>query len=352
MARALELAGRAKGRTSPNPLVGCVVVRDGQVIAEDYHRKAGQDHAEAAALKACGDAKGATIYISLEPCCFTGKTPPCIDQILEARPARVVVAMEDPNPKVSGRSVRLLRAAGIEVEVGVMEAEARKLNEYFVKYITTGRPFVIAKCAMTLDGKIATRTGDSKWVTSEAARLYVHRIRNEVDGILVGSRTVMLDDPSLTARLDGEETRDPIRIIVDSSEYLDSSRKVFHLESAAPTWVAAPTRRDIEGVQDIIEIPWNGAGVDFNALMAELGRREITSLLIEGGGSTHGSAFEAGVVDKVLFFVAPKIVGGGDAITAVEGRGIELMQDAIAVEDMTVAPIGPDFLFEGYVRKG
>ncbi|MEA3365058.1 MAG: bifunctional diaminohydroxyphosphoribosylaminopyrimidine deaminase/5-amino-6-(5-phosphoribosylamino)uracil reductase RibD, partial [Candidatus Hydrogenedentes bacterium] len=199
MQRALELAAKAKGRTSPNPMVGCVIVRDGKIIGEDYHKRAGEPHAEILAIKAAGgDIKGATIYLNLEPCTHHGRTPPCVDVLLDKRPARVVVAMSDPNPKVSGEGIFRLREAGIDVDVGLFEEEARRLNEAFVKYITTGLPFVICKAAMTLDGKIATHTGQSQWVTCEESRCRVHQLRNEVDAILVGSRTVMLDNPSLT----------------------------------------------------------------------------------------------------------------------------------------------------------
>jgi len=349
MERALALAERGRGRTSPNPMVGCVVVRGGRIVGEGFHERAGEPHAEVNALRHCGDVSDATVYVTLEPCAHHGKTPPCVDLLTERRPRRVVAAMQDPNPKVVGKGIAALRAAGIEVEVGLMEDQATRLNEAFIKHVTTGLPFVIAKCAMSLDGKIATRTGDSKWVTSEAARLLVHRIRNEVDAILVGSRTVMLDDPSLTTRLPEGESRDPIRVILDADEYLLPDRRVFHLDSAAPTWVAVPQGKSAEGADQLIEVPQASNGLDLWALMRELGRRDITTVLIEGGGTTHASAFEAGIVDKVMFFVAPKIVGGREAVTAVEGRGVELMSEAIRLRDMKVTPIGVDLLIEAYI---
>jgi diaminohydroxyphosphoribosylaminopyrimidine deaminase/5-amino-6-(5-phosphoribosylamino)uracil reductase len=352
MQRALDLAKQGRGRTSPNPMVGCVIVRDGQIVGEGWHRKAGEAHAEVEAIRNAGDkVTGSTMYVTLEPCCHEGRTPPCLDLILKHKPERVVVAMHDPNPKVSGESIFRLRAAGIGVDVGVLEKEAEQLNEAFVKYITTRMPFVIAKCGMTLDGKIATRTGDSKWVTSEASRHLVHELRNEVDAILVGSRTVMTDDPSLTTRLDEGKIKDPVRIILDADDYLDPNARVFHLESSAPTWVAVPEDRDFHGAAQVIRVRKTRRGVDMIDLMHELAKREIMTVLIEGGGTTHATAFNAGVVDKVMFFIAPKIIGGRDAVTAVEGEGAEKMSDAIFLERMTARPIGEDLLIEAYVKK-
>ena len=351
MERALALAERGRGRTSPNPMVGCVVVRDGAVIGEGCHERAGDAHAEVNALRDAGDVTGATVYVTLEPCCHEGKTPPCVDLLKARKPARVIAAMEDPNPLVSGRGIEALRGAGVAVELGLMEEEARRLNEVFVKYVTTGMPFVIAKCGMSLDGKIATRRGDSRWVTGEASRLLVHRLRNEVDAILIGSRTVMLDDPSLTARLTDMDTRDPIRVILDAGEYLDGDRRVFQLESEAPTWVATPVGGVCEAADAVLHVPGDNGGIDMQALMKELASREVTSVLIEGGGTTHASAFEAGVVDKVMFFVAPKIIGGREAVSAVEGLGIEQMSEAIMLNDMTATPVGHDILIEAYVAK-
>ncbi|HPK00135.1 MAG TPA: bifunctional diaminohydroxyphosphoribosylaminopyrimidine deaminase/5-amino-6-(5-phosphoribosylamino)uracil reductase RibD, partial [Candidatus Hydrogenedentes bacterium] len=346
-----ELAARGRGRTSPNPMVGCVIVRDGAVIGEGYHARAGEPHAEVLAVEAAqGDLTGATVYVSLEPCSHVGRTPPCADLLLEKRPARIVVAMSDPNPRVSGEGIRRLRQAGLEVDVGVLEDEARALNEAFVKYITTGMPFVICKAAMTLDGKIATHTGHSRWVTSEESRRRVHELRSCVDAILVGSRTVMLDDPSLTTRLESGEGRDPIRIILDADDYLDEKRRVFEVESPAPTWVVLPEDRGCDRADEVLHVRRGGDGFDLRHLMALLGEREITSVLIEGGGTTHASAFEAGIVDKVMFFVAPKIIGGRDAITAVEGEGVATMDEAVLLERMTAERVGDDLLIEAYVK--
>jgi len=351
MQRALDLAERGRGRTSPNPMVGCVVVRDGRVIGEGYHHKAGEPHAEVNAVNAAGGIDGATVYVSLEPCCHQGRTPPCTDLLIARNPARVVAAMLDPSPQVSGRGVAQLRAAGIDVNVGLLEEQARQLNEVFCKYATTQMPFVIAKCGVSLDGKIATRTGESRWVTGETSRRRVHELRNQVDAIMAGSRTVMLDDPSLTTRLDQGKIKDPVRIILDAGSYLDGTPRVFHSESEAPTWVALPEGQQFEGADDVLHIPPGKGGLDMVLLMRELGRRQITSVLIEGGGTTLAAAFEAGVVDKVLFFVAPKVIGGVDAVTAVEGEGAEHMNEAIQLERMRAQPVGEDILIEAYAKK-
>lgn len=352
MDRALLLAARGRGRTSPNPMVGCVAVSGNEIVGEGYHEYAGGPHAEVNAFRDIPPErrKRLTVYVTLEPCAHEGKTPPCVDFLLQEDIVRVVIAMEDPNPLTRGKSMAKLRDAGVQVDVGCCEAEARALNEVFVKYITTGRPFVIAKCGMTLDGKIASHTGHSKWITCEASRERVHEIRSQVDGILVGSRTVMVDDPSLTCRLSNGVRKDPTRIILDAGAYLDSKRRIFQLTSEAKTWVAVSEDRDYPGADAVIRVPRGDGGVDMAALMTELGQREITSLLIEGGGTTLASAFSAGVVDKVMFFVAPKILGGRDAITPVEGPGFSTVDEAIQLERMTAAAIGEDILIEAYVR--
>lgn len=351
MRQALYMAQRARGRTSPNPMVGAVLVRDGEIIGEGFHKAAGEPHAEVNATIIAGDISGATLYVTLEPCSHEGRTPPCADLLIEKCIGRVVIAMEDPNPKVAGEGIRRLRAAEVPVEVGLFADEARDLNEAYIKHVTTGTPFVIAKCGMSLDGKIATRTGESRWVTGDASREKVHHLRNEVDAIMVGSRTVMLDDPTLTTRLPTSATKDPIRIIIDSDDYLDGTRRIFNNESIAPTWVVVPQERNIAKADDIIHMPGGNGGVDMPALMRELGRRDVTSVLLEGGGTTHASAFEAGIVDKVMFFVAPKIIGGREAVTAVEGEGPAHMADVVALERMKSTAIGDDILIEAYVKK-
>ncbi len=353
MARALALASRGTGWTSPNPMVGCVIVMQGVIVGEGWHRRAGEPHAEVNAYAACGDAdtSGATVYVTLEPCTHAGRTPPCVDLLLKRRPGRVVVAMSDPNPHVTGGGIERLRAGGIRVDVGLLEAEARRLNEVFIKFVTTGLPWVTAKCAMTLDGKIATRTGDSKWVTGEAARLLTHRMRHAHDAILVGSRTVMLDDPSLTTRLPGEEGRHPLRIILDAGNYLSGDRAVFAPDRQGPTWVATSEDNAYPFADETLFLPPGPGGVDMRALMRKLGSLGITSLLIEGGGATLAAAFEADVVDKVCFFCAPKIIGGDEAITPVEGHGCEFMDSAIPLSRLRAIPVGDDVIMEAYVCK-
>jgi diaminohydroxyphosphoribosylaminopyrimidine deaminase/5-amino-6-(5-phosphoribosylamino)uracil reductase len=351
MKRALDLAQRARGRTSPNPMVGCVVVKNNRVIGEGFHASAGEPHAEVIALHEAGDISDATVYVTLEPCSHDGRTPPCVNLLTERKPARVVAAMEDPNPRVSGRGIQSLREAGIDVEVGLLENEARQLNEAFIKHISTGLPLVIAKCGMSLDGKIATHSGDSRWVTGAESRYRVHQLRDQVDAILVGSRTVMLDDPSLTTRLPQRKSRNPVRVLLDASEYLNTDRRVFRTPADAPTWIAVTEPRDYPQADEVLEIPRGPGGVDMVCLMQELGRREITSVLIEGGGTTLASAFEAGIVDKVMFFIAPKIIGGRTAVSAVEGVGTARMNDVITLRDMTATPIGQDILIEAYVDK-
>ncbi len=358
MREALRIAHHAEGRTSPNPLVGAVIVRDGRIIAEGWHRKAGTPHAEVHALRMAGDlARGATLYVTLEPCAHYGRTGPCAKAVAEAGIARVVVALLDPNPKVAGKGVAILRDAGIEVKVGVLEQEARRLNEVFLHWITTGLPFTVLKTAMTLDGKIATAAGDSQWITNEASRLHVHEMRDRYDAILVGIGTELHDDPSLTTRLPGVPGKNPIRIIVDSQARTPLSAHVV-TDGAAKTIVAtteaAPKER-VEVLQNAgVEVLACGSGpeVDLRALMQELGRREITSVFVEGGGSIAFSLLAAGLVDKVHAFVAPKIVGGADAKTPVEGKGFPKLADAVELTGFTAETIGGDVLLTAYVQHG
>ena len=353
MARALSLAARGRGWASPNPMVGCVIVKQDIILGEGWHERAGLPHAEVNAYAACGaaDTMGATVYVTLEPCAHHGRTPPCVDLLLERRPARVVIAMNDPNPDVTGGGAQRLRDAGIRVDEGILESEARRLNEIFVKNMTTGLPWVTAKCAMTLDGKIATRSGHSKWVTGEAARRLTHRMRHAHDAILVGSRTVMLDNPSLTTRLPEGGGRHPVRIILDAGDYLTGDRAVFAGDRQGPTWVVTAGSRDYPFADDTLVLPAGPGGVDLGALLRVLGERGITSLLIEGGGATLAAAFETGIVDKVCFFSAPKIIGGTEAVTPVEGRGCETMEEAIHLAGLHATPVGDDVLLEAYVCK-
>ena len=368
MREALRIAHHAEGRTSPNPLVGAVIVRDGRIIAEGWHRKAGTPHAEVHALRMAGDlARGATLYVTLEPCAHYGRTGPCAKAVAEAGITRVVVALLDPNPKVAGKGVAILRDAGIEVKVGVLEEEARRLNEVFLHWITTGLPFTVLKTAMTLDGKIATATGDSQWITNEASRLRVHEMRDRSDAILVGIGTELHDDPSLTTRLPGVPGKNPIRIIVDSQARTPLDAHVV-TDGAAKTIVAtteaAPKER-VEALQSAgvevlacgsgpVEVLACGSGPEVNlrVLMQELGKREITSVFVEGGGSIAFSLLAASLVDKVHAFVAPKIVGGADAKTPVEGAGFQKLADAVELTGLTAETIGGDVLLTAYVQHG
>lgn len=374
MQQALELAARARGRTSPNPLVGAVIVKDGQIVGRGYHQKAGTPHAEVHALREAGEqARGAAMYVTLEPCSHYGRTPPCSQAVIEGGLAEVYVAMVDPNPKVAGQGIQQIGDAGIKVEVGIMEKEARQLNEIFIKYITTKRPFVLLKTAMTLDGKIAARTGHARWVTGPEARRKVHRIRDEYDAILVGVNTVLADDPELTCRLNGAEPscppeesdrgpeeadrlgRDPIRLILDSRGRTPPKARILRVESPAPTIIVttdlAP-EENLAGLKaagaDIITLPHREGRIDLTELLNELGRREISSLLAEGGAEVGAAFLDAALVDKVLWFIAPKIVGGKDAPGPVGGAGRGRMDEALALKDMTWGRIGNDFYVEGY----
>jgi diaminohydroxyphosphoribosylaminopyrimidine deaminase/5-amino-6-(5-phosphoribosylamino)uracil reductase len=359
MQMALNLAIRGEGYTSPNPMVGAVVVKGGQVVGEGFHEVVGGPHAEVNAINAAGkDAAGATLYVTLEPCNHTGRTPPCTRKILDAGISRVVVAIPDPNENVAGGGLEVLKQNGLEVVCGVCEVQARKLNEVFNTYVSTGLPFVIAKCAATLDGRIATQTGDSKWVTGEAARRYVHRLRHAVDAIMVGINTVRKDDPSLTTRLEDRVGKDPLRIILDTHLSISPDAKVLRQESAADTLLiaartVAPSKKaafEKAGVR-VIEAALKQNQIDMAALMTQLGAMEITSLLIEGGSQVLGSAFRAGIVDKVQFFFAPKILGGDDGIPICSGPGAELMDQSIALKDIVVQRFDDDVLIEGYVEK-
>lgn len=365
MKKALALAAKGKGRTSPNPVVGAVVVKGGEIIAADYHRKAGTPHAEVLALKKAGErAKGAALYINLEPCCHTDKrTPPCTKTIIHAGIRKVVVAMIDPNPKVSGLGLKELQKAGIETVSGVMEDEAKRLNEAFIKYITKKGPFVILKIAQSLDGKIATDKGESRWITGEKAREQVHKLRNEVDAVLVGIGTVKKDDPSLDCRTKGG--RNPYRIIVDSNLQIPLDAKVLKHDDgktiiatvAHPPSLAKRGRGSYKTKIDalknlgvrVLPVKENNGRVDLKALMKELGRLDITSVMIEGGSSINASALSSGIVDKVMIFSAPKIIGGVDSIPSIGGKSPALLKNAFNFKNLQIKKIGEDVLLEGYI---
>ncbi|MCE2414129.1 bifunctional diaminohydroxyphosphoribosylaminopyrimidine deaminase/5-amino-6-(5-phosphoribosylamino)uracil reductase RibD [Candidatus Poribacteria bacterium] len=359
MRRALDLARQAIGRTSPNPLVGTVIVKDGKIIGEGYHQKAGAPHAEVHALNAAGeDAKGATLYTNLEPCCHWGRTPPCTEALIHAGIAHVYIAEVDPNPNVAGKGVQQLQDAGISVHVGVCEQEASDLNEAHRKYIQTGRPFVILKIAMSLDGKIATPSGESQWITSEASRQRGHEVRDAVDAILVGRGTVASDNPALTTRLQDREGRDAIRIVLDSLGRTRTDARIFNPESEADVIVVVTPKAPSENVDalekagaEVITVPAaHGNSVCFKRLMEVLGKREITSVLIEGGGEINASALAAGVVDKVMCFIAPKLIGGQNAPGPIGGVGIRSLTDATNLQRVSITPIAEhNFLIEGYL---
>lgn len=360
MQMALELAAKARGRTSPNPMVGAVLVKDGEVVGKGYHAKAGGAHAEVVALADAKErAKDATVYVTLEPCCHHGRTGPCTEALIKAGVKRVVAAMLDPNPLVAGQGLNILRDAGIEVKSGLLEEAARELNEVFIKYITTKKPFVVLKAATSLDGKIATASGESKWITSSEARAYGHRLRDQYDAILVGVNTVLADNPSLTARLPEGRGKDPSRIIVDSLARTPTASQVLLQESAAHTIIAtneaAPVERRaslMAAGAEIIVVPGAGPGVDLAKLMELLGEKQISSVLIEGGGKISGSALKAGIVDKIAWFMAPKIIGGDLAPGPVRGEGIKSLQDATQIYHMSVQQLGTDYLITGYTSKG
>lgn len=352
MRRALTLARKGVGRTSPNPAVGCVIVRDGVIVGEGWHRRAGTPHAEVHALRMAGDlARGADVYVTLEPCAHFGRTPPCADALVAAGVGRVFVAMVDPNPKVAGKGVAIIRKAGIAVTVGVCERESGLLNEPFVKHVTTGLPFVILKSALTLDGKTATASGDSRWITGERSRQMVHRLRDRVDAIMVGVGTVLADDPQLTVRhLRG---RDPLRVVVDSGLRMPVDARMLAQASGAGTVIATTADGNDRGEAlrcrgaELLVCRERDGRVDLADLLRKLGNRGVQSILLEGGATLAGEFVRQGLVDKVMFFYASKIVAG-EGRGLFTGRGAEMMADAISLSDVTLARIGDDFLVTGY----
>jgi len=358
MARALALAWRGAGRTNPNPPVGAVVVRQGTIVGAGYHRRAGGPHAEVMALRQAGRlARGATLCVTLEPCCHLNKrTPPCVPLIIASGIKRVVAAIRDPNPHVRGRGLAALRRAGLQVNVGVGAEEAERLIEPYRRLITTGRPLVTLKVAATLDGKIATAKGESRWITSPAAQKMVHLLRARSDAILVGIGTVLVDDPSLTVRTGSSRGRVPLRVVLDPSLRIPMTAKVL-TDGRAPTLIVttssgSPTKRaavEKTGAH-VVVLPARHGRILWRGLLKELGRRGIASLLIEGGAEVNASALREGVVDRLLFFVAPKILGGRDAIDAVGGVSPKNLSEALPLKVTSVTRVGHDILVEGRPR--
>ncbi len=354
MKRALALAARAKGATSPNPMVGAVVARGERIIAEGHHRRAGEDHAEVVALRNAGaDAKGAELFLNLEPCFHQGRTPPCTPRVIESGVKRVVAGMTDPNPKTAGRGIEAMRRAGIEVRVGVLEDECRRLNEAFIHWVTTGKPFCILKVAMSLDGKIATRAGHSQWITGEKSRRDVHRLRAQVDAVIVGAGTVRADDPSLTAR-DVKVPKQPRPVILSPELKLPDKARVYDHPAgciiATGSKATAGRRKALEkrGVE-IIKLPTAKGLIQWKPLMEKLGEFSMSSVLIEGGGRTFGTAIDSHEVKKVVAYVAPIIIGGAGAPGAFGGKGASLLEDAARMRDIQIRKMGDDIRIEGYL---
>ncbi|MGA3085364.1 MAG: bifunctional diaminohydroxyphosphoribosylaminopyrimidine deaminase/5-amino-6-(5-phosphoribosylamino)uracil reductase RibD [Thermodesulfobacteriota bacterium] len=361
MKKVINLARKGLGRTSPNPMVGAVVVRKEIVVGQGFHQKAGGPHAERIALaQAGGKARGATLYVNLEPCNHFGRTPPCTQEIFESGIKKVVFGMTDPNPNVKGGGAAWLRSQGIDVVQGVLEEECRRLNEVYVKWITTGLPFVILKAAVSLDGRIATRTGDSKWISNEHSRLLVHRIRNQVDGILVGIGTVVKDDPLLTVRLAKGKIRDPLRIVIDprlripkKARTLNSSVKTLIISGAGGgAGLPIRKRQELESKDvEILPLPERDGHISIKELLTHLGRRGITSLLIEGGAEVYTSFLSERQVDKLIIFISPCLIGGRKAVGMIGGTGVAKISEAVRLKKMKFKSSAGDILVEAYPEK-
>ncbi len=360
---ALDLARQGKGFTSPNPCVGAVVVKNGRVLGKGFHRAAGMPHAEVEALNdvanSGGSVRGATLYVTLEPCNHFGKTPPCTHKILESEIARVVIGCHDPNPHVAGKGMAFLQENGVSVTTGIRQEEACEIIEDFSWYMLNGRsPFVVLKCAATLDGYIATSTGNSQWITGEKARGYGHLLRHEADAILIGSGTLHADNPSLTARIPGKETKNPMRVVLDTHLTIDETSRLIGEIKEAPVVVICEPLGDVKkqqkkealvkkGVQ-ILEVDTIQGRLDLNQVVEKLGKMGVMNLLIEGGGTIAASFLGTGLVNKVCYFVAPKLLGANDGIPVFRAKGPENIAEIQHLEHVTMKQLGNDVLFQGY----
>ena len=356
MHHALKLAALGSGRTRPNPLVGAVLVKDGKVVGEGYHEKFGGPHAEINALRSAGkEAEGATMYVTMEPCVHHGKTPPCTEALVAAKVGRVVCAIEDPNPLVAGKGIVYLESHGIPTTVGLLREEASRLNEIFTHHITLNRPYVILKSAMSLDGKIATSTGESRWISSEESRAHAHALRNRVSAIVVGVNTVLADDPMLTTRLALGEGVNPLRIVMDSEGRTPLDCKLFATIDEAPLTIVT-TERAPQGKVDayrtagatvvVLDTPDSISMV--RGMLSHISAQGIDSLLVEGGGTLAESFVKARAVDKYVVYIAPMVIGGKDAPTAIEGEGVLDLTDALRFPRVSTSMLGPDILIEAY----
>lgn len=353
MRRALSLAARGRGSVEPNPMVGCVLVRDGRVVGEGYHRRYGGPHAEVQAIRDAGrSARQATAYVTLEPCCHFGKTPPCTDALIAAGVKRVVVAMRDRLPPVGGRGVGILRKAGVRVDVGLCEEEARELNGPYLKLKGTGRPWVILKWAQSIDGKIATRTGDSKWISGEKSRRMVHKLRGLVDAVVVGVGTVIADDPALTCR-HVKARRTATRIVIDPHLRTPVAAQLVRTASKVPVIIATDKRRSgsqkarrlVRAGVEVLGLPMRRSGLDLDALLADLGSRGMTNVLVEGGGRTLGAFLDAGLADEAVIFVSRRLIGGAAAPSALAGRGPDRIADAVCPLRTSLCRCGEDDVY-------
>jgi diaminohydroxyphosphoribosylaminopyrimidine deaminase / 5-amino-6-(5-phosphoribosylamino)uracil reductase len=359
MKQALRLAAKGRGFTSPNPMVGAVVVRQGKVVGTGYHQQVGGPHAEVNALRdAGGKARNATLYVSLEPCNHHGRTPPCTQAILDAEIARVVIGMPDPNPLVTGGGAEFLRSRRVEVSAGVIEIECRRLNQAFIKHATTGLPLVIIKAAATLDGRIATRTGDARWISNDRSRRFVHGLRCALDAILVGIDTAISDDPLLTARTTAKRCRQPVRIVLDTRLRLPLTSNLVRTVEQSPLWVAcredaARERRAAleEAGVEVLALPPAPRGIDLHELLRELGKRNVTSLLVEGGARVLGTFLDEDLIDEFYLFYAPKILGDPRGVPLVVGEPRPQMADALPAYDLRVRRFGDDVLLCGRLRE-